>query len=90
MIEKRKKSLFSFLDEQSNLQSGSNGVFLKNIKKYLGNSEALGKFNRMKETKFTIKHYAGDVEYDTSEFREKNKDSIDQDFYELLNFSKKA
>ena len=71
------------------MNKGSDEGFLKAIKKNLGKNRFLKPFGTIRQTHFTIKHYAGDVEYEIEEFKDKNKDSIHKDYYEVLSQSKR-
>jgi len=41
----------------------------------------------MDKSSFTVRHYAGDVEYDSSGFYDKNKDALFRDLYDMMTSS---
>jgi len=85
----RQASLFKILDEECMIKGSDTGL----IKKYYGMLEANRSFGRIQKynaTSFIVKHYAGDVEYETAGFLEKNKDSINDSLIEGLKTSKSS
>ena len=42
------------------------------------------KFNKLKHDYFTVRHYAGSVDYDTRGFLEKNHDKLTSDVVEMF------
>ena len=77
LFVKRPFCLFALIDEESSLYNGTNEKLLDKFEQ-LGNSKlAQSKYFKWRPVKqdplsFGIKHYAGDVRYNISEFREKN------------------
>ena len=41
----------------------------------------------MDKSSFTVRHYAGDVEYDSTKFYDKNKDALFRDLYDMMTSS---
>ena len=89
-------SLLALLDEETRLQRGSEETFLQKLRqspvcRQVYASE-LGKkpgavltFPKLsKGPQFMLRHYAGPVSYDCSNFREKNRDSVHPDAIDLL------
>ena len=85
--------VFSLLDEQTRIVRGSDGAFLNRIK-HLSIAMAAAADqpvqaltfpspkqvrNGASETAFTLRHYAGTVEYDADKFLSKNKDALGAD-----------
>lgn len=99
-LEKR-GGLFSLLDEQTKIVRGTETAFLNRIK-HLSiamsaseESESPLSFPSPKairqgksETTFTIRHFAGPVEYEGQTFLTKNKDALSKDLIALSNVSK--
>mmetsp|Transcript_36306 Transcript_36306/g.58686 ORF Transcript_36306/g.58686 Transcript_36306/m.58686 type:complete len:1509 (-) Transcript_36306:778-5304(-) len=78
LLEKKPLGLFCLLDEECVFPKGSDKSFAgKVIKSHTGNKY----FDkpRMSSTAFSIKHYAGEVLYETANFLEKNKDALHPD-----------
>ncbi|KAL1823383.1 hypothetical protein ACET3Z_010161 [Daucus carota] len=81
LFEKRQTGLISLLDEESNLTKTSSLTFAEKINLHCKTNPC---FNREQGGAFTICHYAGEVQYNTSGFLEKNRDSLHSDSIELL------
>ena len=78
-----KGGIFSLLDDECNLGSGTDAGFLTNV---IGAHSGHAFFEVKKLAKtpsFVVKHYAGDVSYDIEGFREKNLDTL-KDAWKLL------
>jgi myosin heavy subunit len=81
--------VMALLDEECQLGSGSDASFF---------SKVTGKFNgfpffivdKLSRTNFVVRHYAGDVSYDTTDFREKNLDTLKDAWKLLLRTSRDA
>lgn len=81
LFEKKSSGLLSVLDAESNLPKASDLTFANKLKQHLNlNSRFKGERGRA----FSVRHYAGEVLYDTNGFLEKNKDSLHADFLQLL------
>lgn len=83
LFEKKPIGIISLLDEESNFHDVTDLAFANKLKQYLkakpcyrGDREELG-----------IRHYAGEVIYDTSGFLDKNKDTVHPDIIQLLSSS---
>ncbi|XP_059661565.1 myosin-2-like [Cornus florida] len=81
LFEKSPIGLISLLDEESNLPKATDMTFANKLKQYL-NSNACFKGER--GGAFRIRHYAGEVLYDTGGFLEKNRDPLHLDTIQLL------
>ena len=84
LIEKKKpQGLLVLLDDEINVPRGSDkGYYSKAVKNYKDH----GRFSvtRIARTEFIVSHYAGDVQYDTTGFLEKNKDRLTDDLADIM------
>lgn len=88
LIEKtRPPGIISLLDEECRFPKATDTTFLEKID---NGYKTHKKFYRPKKsrTAFVIKHYAGEVAYETANFLEKNRDTLAEDLVALLNDSK--
>ena len=74
--------IMPFLDEECQLGSGTDTAFFEKVCQKFAKHEFF-EVQKMSKTHFIIKHYAGDVAYDTTDFREKNLDTL-KDAWKLL------
>ena len=84
-----KGGIMPLLDEECNLGSGTNAAFYSKVCAEFG-KHAFFEVPRMARTHFIVKHYAGHVSYDTSDFREKNLDTLKDAWKDLLRASSDA
>lgn len=87
LLGAKRDGLFTLLDEECRLQTGSPATFVEKITRSNPKSELLivPKLQRNDmEPSFTIVHYAGRVNYDTSQFLQKNTDPLHPDLLELM------
>ncbi|XP_065192993.1 unconventional myosin-X-like [Sycon ciliatum] len=87
LIEK-KLGVLALLDEESRFPKGTDESFLQKVHNAHGKNHFYIK-PQVKNTKFGINHYAGDVMYDTRGILEKNRDTFREDVLMLLKDSKK-
>lgn len=80
-----KNGIISILDEECRLSRGNDKSFTNKVFKKFSNSDYVKKNKKYGSERFIIKHYAGDVEYTTENFRSKNLDSVSEDIINLLN-----
>ncbi|KAK4420685.1 Myosin-2 [Sesamum alatum] len=80
LFEKKPTGLISLLDEVSNLPKATGLTFATKLKQQL-NAHHCFKVDR---GGFSIRHYGGEVLYDTGEFLEKNRDSLHSETIQLL------
>ncbi|XP_031266701.1 myosin-2 [Pistacia vera] len=81
LIEKKPLGILSLLDEESNFPKATDLTFANKLKQHLSlNSCFKGERGRA----FGIRHYAGEVLYDTNGFLEKNRDPLHSDLIQLL------
>ena len=76
--------VIDFLNEECKISGGSDRKFTNKIIKNLS-CDYLQKVKRFSDSKFIIKHYAGNVSYDTINFCRKNKDIISPEIQACLN-----
>ena len=78
LIEAKPAGLFATLDEEVRLPKGSDTGFLSKIER-VNPKSATSRFYRdvkMSKSQFEIRHFAGDVRYESTGFLEKNKDKL--------------
>ncbi|KAJ0101205.1 hypothetical protein Patl1_04540 [Pistacia atlantica] len=81
LIEKKPLGILSLLDEESNFPKATDLTFANKLKQHFSlNSCFKGERGRA----FGIRHYAGEVLYDTNGFLEKNRDPQHSDLIQLL------
>jgi len=93
LIDKKRTGVLSILDEQSFLTQCTDQSFAQLLYQKCGGGRS-GKGNafaansrQMAHGAFSIHHYAGPVEYDTTGFLEKNKDELPKEIDDLLHSS---
>lgn len=89
VLEKKQKSVFSFLNEQSILKSGTNAAFYSHVLKSFKDNTTLciePSFRARKQ--FAVRHYAGTVCYTTRNFVEKNRFTLDSRFMSVFSDNK--
>lgn len=88
LIEKSKSpmGIFSCLNEESLLPSGTEKQFAEKLEKQWGNSNPKFKPSRLTDG-FTISHYAQSVDYSTEGWLEKNKDPLSDSVEQVLSQS---
>ncbi len=87
LIDKKRAGILSILDEQSFLTQCTDQSFAQSVyQKCAGGrgSAFVASTRQMARGSFSVHHYAGPVEYDTSGFLEKNKDELPKGIDELL------
>ncbi|GAV85356.1 LOW QUALITY PROTEIN: Myosin_head domain-containing protein [Cephalotus follicularis] len=81
LFETKPLGLLSLLDEESNFPRATDLTFANKLKQHLNANPC---FKGERGRAFSIRHYAGEVLYDTNGFLEKNRDPLHSDFIELL------
>eukprot|EP01133_Synstelium_polycarpum_P014767 gene14767-17449_t len=78
LIEKRPLGILSLLDEECRFPQASDLTYLEKLH---ANHEKHKYYEKPKlsKTTFTVRHYAGDVSYNTQGFLDKNKDTLSDD-----------
>ncbi|KAB5548041.1 hypothetical protein DKX38_011447 [Salix brachista] len=73
--------LLSLLDEESTFPNGTDLTFANKLKQHLNSNSC---FRGERGKAFSVRHYAGEVNYDTTGFLEKNRDLLHLDSIQLL------
>ncbi|KAL5986853.1 hypothetical protein ACLOJK_015187 [Asimina triloba] len=81
LFEKRPLGLLSLLDEESTFPKATDLTFANKLRQHL---KANSCFKAERGGAFSVRHYAGEVLYDTSGFLEKNRDPLHSDSVQLL------
>ena len=88
LIEARRDGIFSVLDEQCRLPKRTDRTFASSVyDTCVGNNFFVASRMQQSANTFSIKHYAGDVEYNVEFFLQKNKDELPKSAVELLSSS---
>ncbi|XP_024991696.1 myosin-1-like [Cynara cardunculus var. scolymus] len=85
LFEKKPLGLLSLLDEESTFPNGTDLSFANKLKQHLKSNPC---FKGERGKAFTVRHYAGEVTYDTTGFLEKNRDLLHLDSIQLLSSCK--
>ncbi|KAK8527352.1 hypothetical protein V6N13_085188 [Hibiscus sabdariffa] len=81
LFEKKPLGILSLLDEESNFPNATDFTFANKLKQHLhSNSYFKGDRGRA----FGVRHFAGEVLYDTNGFLEKNRDPLNSGLVHLL------
>lgn len=89
LIEDPKKGIFSLLDDQSAMATGTNPQFMEQCIATHGDGKSPDfVVERTMRHCFSIKHYAGTVRYDSTLWVEKNRDTLKDGMRMLLRSSK--
>ncbi|KAF1881143.1 hypothetical protein Lal_00023176 [Lupinus albus] len=81
LFEKKPLGLLSLLDEESNFPRATDLTLASKLKQHLNANPCFkGEMGRA----FSVRHYAGEVLYDTNGFLEKNRDPLPSDSIQLL------
>ncbi|XP_066380540.1 myosin-1-like [Miscanthus floridulus] len=81
LFEKKPLGLLSLLDEESTFPNATDLTFANKLKQHLDSNSC---FRGERGKAFVVRHYAGEVAYDTSGFLEKNRDLLHMDSIQLL------
>ncbi len=91
LIDLRGAGIFAYLDEEVAVPKGSDEKFVSKINQIFDeNANTKSVFyvrNNKSNVAFTIRHFAGDVHYEATNFLEKNRDAIAESLMNLLNTS---
>jgi myosin heavy subunit len=88
LITQKVTGVMPILDEELKVAKGSDKGFINKLHDKQGKHPRFGKDKAMNPICFVIKHYAGDVTYDGTDFVEKNRDTLTQDLVAMLQTSK--
>lgn len=81
LIEKRPLGLLSLLDEECTFPKGTDLTLANKLKQHLSGNPC---FKGERGREFCVRHYAGEVVYETATFLEKNRDLLHSDLIQLL------
>ncbi|KAG2537347.1 hypothetical protein PVAP13_9NG117300 [Panicum virgatum] len=81
LFEKKPLGLLSLLDEESTFPNATDLTFANKLKQHLNSNSC---FRGERGKAFAVRHYAGEVVYDSSGFLEKNRDLLHMDSIQLL------
>ncbi|GMJ11470.1 ARABIDOPSIS THALIANA MYOSIN 1, myosin 2, ARABIDOPSIS THALIANA MYOSIN 4 [Hibiscus trionum] len=81
LFEKKSIGLLSLLDEESNSPDANDSTFVSKLKQHLSGNSC---FKGDKSRAFGVRHFAGEVLYDTNGFLKKNQDTLNTELIELL------
>ncbi|KAL9252357.1 Myosin-1-like protein [Drosera capensis] len=81
LIEKKPLGLLSLLDEESNFPNGTDSTFANKLTQHLEHNSCL---KGGRDGTFSVRHFAGEVVYDTEGFLEKNRDLLPSESVHLL------
>ncbi|KAK7272499.1 hypothetical protein RJT34_29126 [Clitoria ternatea] len=81
LFEKKPLGLISLLDEESNFPRASDLTLANKLKQHLHTNPC---FKDERGRAFGVRHYAGEVVYETAGFLEKNRDPLPSDSIQLL------
>ena len=83
LIEKKPMGILSLLDEQTVFPDATDTSFTKKLHVSHDNHRSFRK-PRFEANTFSVLHYAGQVEYDTTDWLEKNRDPLEPDLEACL------
>ncbi|CAM9390305.1 unnamed protein product, partial [Phaeothamnion confervicola] len=89
LIEKKPYGLMPLLDEEVKIPKGADLTWLTKSKQHNSASPCLQNAGT-NPNRFVVRHYAGDVTYDSAGFVETNKDYLFRDLYDLMTSSAAA
>lgn len=87
LITKKPDGILPLLDEELRVPKGSDKGFVGKLHERQGKNKVYKRFLKNPDF-FIVKHYAGDVVYDTQNFLEKNRDTLTMDLLEAVMQSK--
>jgi len=90
IVESPKDGIIAILNEQSNRPDGSDSAFFAHLDRALKGNDRFSSFSKdpksgcNRDVDFKIHHFAGDVVYTSTEFVDKNSDTLFQDLKRAL------
>jgi myosin heavy subunit len=85
LISKKPKGIFILLDEEAVFPKATDKTFIKKLSKnHEGKHPKFSKPLLSAELTFQISHYAGTVEYDFTNWLEKNRDPLQHDLEQTI------
>jgi len=88
LIGTRPKGILVLLDEDNNRGSEDDVALTRKITEMHKNHPKFLHNQLAGQLEFTLKHYAGDVSYDTNDWLQKNKDPLENDLEEVIRASR--
>eukprot|EP01035_Chromulina_nebulosa_P019870 gene19870-25822_t len=91
LIESKPLGVISLLDEECTLGKATDLTFISKLDKCFGlNKPTTNKYfikHRTKQAIFSVKHFAGQVEYNVTNFLDKNRDTTSQSIIDMIKTS---
>ncbi|TMS19901.1 Unconventional myosin-VIIa [Larimichthys crocea] len=87
VLANKPMNMLSLIDEESNFPKGTDTTMLHKMNQVHGKGGIYIPPKNNYETEFGIKHFAGEVYYDSKGFLEKNRDTLSTDLIELVKTS---
>jgi len=87
LIDKPPNGILTILDEQTNFPDATDSTFCRRLHRQNGAHRSFRK-PRFEADTFKIIHYAGEVEYETEGWLEKNRDPLEDDLEKCMKSSK--
>ncbi|KAI9070663.1 hypothetical protein K1719_047376 [Acacia pycnantha] len=81
LFEKKPSGMLSLLDEESNLPKATDLTFANKLKQHLNANPC---FKGERGRAFGVRHFAGEVLYDTNGFLQQNEDLLPSEYIQLL------
>ncbi|XP_054811203.1 myosin-2-like isoform X2 [Prosopis cineraria] len=81
LFEKKPSGILCLLDEESNLPKATDLTFASKLKQHLNANPC---FKGERGRAFGVRHFAGEVLYDTNGFLQQNKDLLPSDYMQFL------
>ncbi|KAM9385653.1 unconventional myosin-VIIb [Pholidichthys leucotaenia] len=83
----KQMNILALIDEESNFPKGTDTTLLHKMNQVHGKGQIYLPPKNNYETSFGIRHFAGDVFYDSQGFLEKNRDTLSTDLIQLVETS---
>ncbi|XP_040039858.2 unconventional myosin-VIIb isoform X1 [Gasterosteus aculeatus] len=87
MLANKPLNMLALIDEESNFPKGTDSTLLHKLNQVHGKGDIYLCPKNNYETQFGVKHFAGEVHYDSNGFLEKNRDAHSSDLINLMETS---
>ncbi|KAM8875074.1 unconventional myosin-VIIb isoform 1-T1 [Spinachia spinachia] len=87
MLANKPLNMLALIDEESNFPKGTDSTLLQKLNKVHEKGDIYLCPKNNYETQFGVKHFAGEVYYDSNGFLEKNRDALSSDLIHLVETS---
>ncbi|XP_063748289.1 unconventional myosin-VIIa [Eleginops maclovinus] len=87
VLANKSLNMMALIDEESNFPKGTDATLLQKMNQVHGKGDIYIPPKNNYETQFGIKHFAGEVFYDSKGFLEKNRDTLSSDLIQLVETS---